>query len=48
MQPLKYLAGYPEDLQARVRTMIEQDRLGKILTDKYGEAHSVRNDRQLY
>ena len=48
MQALKYLAGYPEDLQARVRTLIEQDRLGKILGDKYGEAHTVRNDRQLY
>ena len=48
MQALKYLAGYPEDLQARVRTLMEQDRLGKMLGDKYGEAHTVRNDRQLY
>ncbi len=48
MQSLKYLAGYPEDLQARVRTLMEQDRLGKMLGDKYGEAHTVRNDRQLY
>ena len=48
MQPLKYLAGYPEHLQARVRTLIEQNRLGTILREKYGDAHAVRNDRQLY
>ena len=48
MQPLKYLAGYPEHLQAQVRMLIEQDRLGAILREKYGDAHAVRNDRQLY
>ena len=48
MQPLKYLAGYPEHLQAQVRTLIEQDRLGTSLREKYGETHAVRNDRQLY
>ena len=48
MQALKYLAGYPEHLQAQVRTLIEQDRLGTILREKYGDAHAVRNDRQLY
>lgn len=48
MQPLKYLANYPEHLQAQVRTLMEQDRLGTILREKYGDAHAVRNDRQLY
>lgn len=48
MRSLKYLAGYPEDLQIRVRTLIEQDRLGAVLADKYGQGHAVRNDRQLY
>ena len=48
MQPLKYLAGYPEHLLSQVRTLIEQDRLGGILRDKYGEAHAVRNDKALY
>lgn len=48
MQPLKYLTGYPEHLQAQVRALIEQDRLGAILRDRYGQAHAVRNDRQLY
>ena len=45
---LKYLAGYPEPLQARVRELIEQDRLGPMLADKYAERHAVRNDGQLY
>ncbi|MEO6103912.1 MAG: YgjP-like metallopeptidase domain-containing protein [Pseudoxanthomonas sp.] len=48
MQPLKYLIGYPPHLQAKVRDLIDQDRLGAILRDKYGESHAVRNDRQLY
>src|SRR5687767_15059511 len=48
MPPLKYLAGYPEPLLARVRDLIEQDRLGPMLAGKYDEAHAVRNDGQLY
>ncbi|GAB3381196.1 YgjP-like metallopeptidase domain-containing protein [Lysobacter fragariae] len=48
MEPLKYLAGYPQHLQARVREMIAQDRLGTMLADKYREPHAVRNDGQLY
>lgn len=48
MQALKYLAGYPQHLQAQVRELIAQDRLGAMLADKYGEPHGVRNDGQLY
>ncbi|HSX60813.1 MAG TPA: YgjP-like metallopeptidase domain-containing protein [Tahibacter sp.] len=48
MNTLKYLAGYPPHLQARVRELIEQDRLGTMLADKYGESHAVRTDGQLY
>ena len=48
MQPLKYLAGYPEHILSQVRALIDQDRLGGILRDKYGEAHAVRNDKALY
>lgn len=44
----KYLAGYPEPLLAQVRGLIERDRLGAMLAAKYGEAHAVRNDGQLY
>jgi len=48
MQALKYLAGYPPHLQTRVRELIEQDRLGAILADKYAQPHGVRSDGQLY
>jgi predicted metal-dependent hydrolase len=48
MQALKYLAGYPPHLQARVRELIEQGRLGALLADKYSQPHGVRNDGQLY
>jgi UTP pyrophosphatase len=45
--PLKYLAGYPQHLQAQVVELIEQGRLGTILADKYAKTHTVRSDGQL-
>src|SRR5688572_28763122 len=48
MEPFKYLAGYPQHVQARVRALITQGQLGQMLADKYGEPHAVRNDGQLY
>ena len=48
MAPLKYLAGYPPHVQARVQEMLGQGRLGTMLLDKYGQSHAVRNDSQLY
>lgn len=48
MQTLKYLAGYPEHVLARVRTALAEDRIAPMLRGRYGEAHAVRNDRQLY
>jgi predicted metal-dependent hydrolase len=47
MEVLKYLAGYPQHVQARVHELIEQGRLGDLLASKYGQAHSVRSDSQL-
>jgi predicted metal-dependent hydrolase len=48
MEPLKYLAGYPQHVLARVRELIEQDRLGRLLSDRYDQLHMVRTDGQLY
>jgi hypothetical protein len=48
MKPLKYLVVYPEPLLARVRDLIEGDRLGALLADKYPHRHAIRNDGQLY
>lgn len=48
MEPLKYLAGYPPHLHQRVHDLLAEGRLGTMLAEKYGEAHRVRNDGQLY
>lgn len=48
MESFKYLRGYPPHVLERVRVLIEQDRLGTVLNDKYGQLHAVRNDGQLY
>jgi predicted metal-dependent hydrolase len=48
MQPLKYFAGYPPHVQARVHELLAEGRLGTLLADKYAEPHAVRNDGQLY
>lgn len=48
MKHLKYLVGYPEPLQERVRALLDQGRLGDVLVQKYPEQHAVRSDGQLY
>ena len=48
MEPSKYLAGYPPHVLSKVRELIEQDRLGSVLKDKYSQLHVVRTDSQLY
>ncbi len=48
MEPFKYLAGYPTHVLVKVRALIDEGRLGTVLSDKYGELHAVRNDGQLY
>lgn len=45
--PLAYLAAYGPTVQARVRALIAQDRLGEYLHSRYGEANEVRNDKAL-
>ncbi len=48
MTTLKYLAGYPQHLLDQVHSLIEQDRLGELLRNRYSARHEVRSDRQLY
>lgn len=43
-----YLAGYPDTLVAQVRQLIEQNRMGDLLLQRYPAAHSVRTDKALY
>ncbi|MND97364.1 hypothetical protein D3C80_896830 [compost metagenome] len=48
MIALKYLQAYPQTLQDQVRQMIEQDRLGAYLQQRYPERHAVQSDKALY
>lgn len=45
---LKYLNGYPPHVLEQVQRLIETDRLGDYLGNRYAQGHAVRNDRQLY
>lgn len=45
---LKYLRGYPDELQSQVLDLIAQDRLAPMLARRYPDAHDVRTDRALF
>ncbi len=45
---LRYILGYPEQVQHQVRDLLEQDKLGALLLRKYPVAHGVRTDKALY
>lgn len=45
---LKYLRGYPAELQAQVLELLARDQLGALLARRYPEPHAVRTDRALY
>ena len=46
--PLPYLQGYPSDLLAQVRGLIEAGRLAETVARRHPEAHDVRTERALY
>ena len=45
---MKYLTGYPPELLAQVRDLVDRDKLGALLLGKYGGLHGVRSDKALY
>lgn len=45
---LKYLAGYPAELQAQAQQMLAQGRLAASLAQRYPEAHAVTTDKALF
>jgi UTP pyrophosphatase len=45
---LPYLHGYPPELLAQVRQMIDAGRLARTLAQRHPEAHDVRTERALY
>lgn len=44
----RYLAGYPPELLAGVRRLVESDRLGAYLTERYPGRHDIQSDKALY
>ena len=46
--PMKYLASYSPQLLDQVRQLIEQNRLGDYLQNKYPERHAIQTDKALY
>jgi len=48
MQALKYLGAYSDQTRAHVTQLIEQDKLGEVLTQRYRAVHGIRTDKALY
>jgi len=46
--PLKYLAGYPPELLARVDALLAEGRLAASLRQRYPHDHELRTDGALY
>ena len=44
---LKYLSSYSLAVQDQIRTMIEQDTLGRFLLKKHPQKHNINNDKML-
>jgi len=45
---LKYLSAYSDQLQLQVSQLIEQSKLGEVLSKRYPTAHQIRTDSALY
>ncbi|MGO1793549.1 MAG: YgjP-like metallopeptidase domain-containing protein [Oceanisphaera sp.] len=48
MTHLKYLAHYPEYLQAQAQTLVSSGQLGGYLERKYPDCHQIQSDKALY
>ncbi|MBM7062315.1 M48 family metallopeptidase [Pseudomonas sp. UL073] len=48
MLTLRYLAHYSTSLQAQIRQLIAEDRLGEYVQRRYPGRHQVQSDRALY
>lgn len=44
---LKYLTAYPAEVQAQVRQLMDENRLGSVLAQRHPQAHAVRTDAAL-
>jgi predicted metal-dependent hydrolase len=48
MTALKYLAHYPPQLIQQIQTLLQQERLGEHILNKYPQAHDLRSASALY
>ncbi|HEV7813806.1 MAG TPA: M48 family metallopeptidase [Janthinobacterium sp.] len=48
MPSLKYLSAYSEQTLQQVSSLIAQNKLGAVLSQRYPKAHDVRTDKALY
>lgn len=48
MTALTYLQGYPETLLAQVRMLIDQQKLGDVLSKRYPSSHAITSDKALW
>ena len=48
MAALKYLQGYPPALLQQVQQLLDEQRLGAYLQQRYPEHHQVQSDKALY
>ena len=47
MSTLKYLLSYPDDVQAQVEQLLQQNKLRSFLLKRYPEPHNIANDKSL-
>jgi predicted metal-dependent hydrolase len=47
INPLKYLTSYSPELLNQVKTLLNDDKLGHFLRQKYPKSHSITNDKML-
>lgn len=47
-KPLRYISIYPADLQAQVVALLDENKLGEILTQRHPQMHSLSSGAALY
>jgi len=45
---LKYIQHYPQEIQNQIQALIDKDKLGDYLRNKYPKKHEIKTDKALY
>lgn len=48
MPQLTYIEHYPEHLKSQIKTLVEEEKLGRYLLLKYPKTHAITSDKALY